>query len=186
VTVDLQTLETSLHATWMQALAGHAPSYEKALSAISGHLRAFLKRRLYSRPQDVEDLVQETLLAIHQKRHTYQSDQPLTAWVYAIARYKLIDHLRAHARRDCKHDDIDDWAEQLWVSDDNDAGNAQRDVHQLLSELPEKQRVPIEHTKLQGLSIVESAQLTGQSVAAVKVNIHRGLKTLAQKFGASP
>jgi RNA polymerase sigma-70 factor (ECF subfamily) len=72
------------------------------------------------------------------------------------------------------------------VSDDNDAGNAQRDVHQMLSELPEKQRVPIEHTKLQGLSIVESAQLTGQSVAAVKVNIHRGLKTLAQKFGASP
>jgi RNA polymerase sigma-70 factor (ECF subfamily) len=186
VTVDLQTLETSLHATWMQALAGHAPSYEKALSAISGHLRAFLKRRLYSRPQDVEDLVQETLFAIHQKRHTYQSDQPLTAWVYAIARYKLIDHLRAHSRRESKHDDIDDWADQLWANDDALASDAQRDVHQLLSELPDKQRLPIEHTKLQGLSIAESAQLTGQSEAAVKVNIHRGLKALAQKFGVTP
>jgi RNA polymerase sigma-70 factor (ECF subfamily) len=55
-----------------------------------------------------------------------------------------------------------------------------------LSELPDKQRVPIEHTKLQGLSIAEAAQLTGQSEAAVKVNIHRGLKALAQKFGVTP
>ena len=183
---SLATLEAQLHSLWMQSLDGDSACYERVLTLLSGYLRSFLRNRLQSRLSDVEDLVQETLMAIHQKRHTYQSDQPLTAWVYAIARYKLIDHLRAHSRRDSKHDDIDDWAEQLWANDDAQASDAQRDLHQVLSELPDKQRLPIEHTKLQGLSIAESAQLTGQSEAAVKVNIHRGLKALAQKFGASP
>mgnify|MGYP000588349336 CR=1 FL=1 len=182
----MQNIELELHALWMQAQTGDAASYTQLLRTLSVYLRNFLRRRLFSRHQDIEDLVQETLLAIHQKRHTYLPDQPLTAWVYAIARYKLIDHLRAHSRRESKHDDIDDWAEQLWANDDAQASDAQRDLHQVLSELPDKQRLPIEHTKLQGLSIAESAQLTGQSEAAVKVNIHRGLKALAQKFGVTP
>jgi DNA-directed RNA polymerase specialized sigma24 family protein len=72
----------------------------------------------------------------------------------------LIDHFAPFAPR--KYTDIDDWAEQLWVDNDNEARDASRDVHQLLSELPDKQRLPIEHTKLQGLSIAEAAQLTGR------------------------
>ena len=182
----LQAIEDELHALWLQALEGDAVCYERALTLISGHLRRFLKNRMQSQPSDIEDLVQETLLAIHQKRHTYQVAQPLTAWMYAIARYKWIDHLRAHGRREALHDDIDDWADVLSVHGDHEVAHSHRDLNHLLSTLPANQRQAIEHTKLQGLSIVQTAALTGQSEAAVKVNVHRGLKTLATQWREKP
>lgn len=180
---SLHTIEAQLHSLWMRSLNGDSTSYERALTLLSGYLRSFLNKRLQSQASDVEDLVQETLMAIHQKRHTYQSDQPLTAWVYAIARYKWVDHLRAHGRRENLHDDIDDWADTLSVDGGTEASDAQRDLEQVLADLPPKQREAIEHTRLHGLSITETAQLTGQSEASVKVNVHRGLKALMAKWG---
>ena len=179
---SLQTIETELHAVWMQSLLGDAASYQRALTLMSGHVRRFLQKRMQSQSSDVEDLVQETLMAIHQKRHTYQSDQPLTAWMYAIARYKWIDHLRAHGRREALHDDIDDWSEVLAASSETEVADSRRDLSHMLTLLPDKQRLAIEHTKLRGLSITETATLTGQSEAAVKVNVHRGLKALATQW----
>lgn len=181
---SLQTHEAELHAAWMQSLQGNAASYRRALGLMSGHVRRFLQKRMQSQLSDVEDLVQETLMAIHQKRHTYQTDQPLTAWMYAIARYKWVDHLRAHGRREGLHDDIDDWSDTLAVDSEEEASDAHRDLDVMLAELPAGQRDAIEHTRLQGLSIAETAQRTGQSEALVKVNIHRGLKTLMAKWGA--
>ncbi len=183
---SLQTNEVELHALWQQAQQGNAACYSRALKVISGYLRRFLNRRMQSQPSDVEDLVQEILLAIHQKRHTYLSVQPLTAWMYAIARYKWIDHLRAHGRREALHDDIDDWSEVLSVSGNAEVADSQRDLDHMLTFLPDKQRLVIEHTKLQGLSITETATLTGQTEAAVKVNVHRGLKALANQWRGKP
>ena len=183
---SLQTIELQLHALWLQAQEGDAASYARALKVISGYLRRYLNRRMQSQPSDVEDLVQETLLAIHQKRHTYQSEQPFTAWMYAIARYKWIDHLRAHGRREALHDDIDDWSEVLAASSETEVADSRRDLSHMLTLLPDKQRLAIEHTKLQGLSITETATLTGQSEAAVKVNVHRGLKALATQWREKP
>lgn len=180
--VDLQTMETSLRLLWREAVAGNTKSYTRFLHQLSGHVRAFLRKRLAARPDAVEDLVQEILLAVHQKRHTYQSSQPLTAWIFAIARYKWIDHLRSHNRTQALHDDIDDWADQLWTDADSEAQDASKDLHTLLAGLPEKQRLCIEHAKLEGHSIADIARRLGQTESAVKVNIHRGLKTLAQKF----
>jgi len=180
---SLHTIESQLHALWMRSLQGDSACYESALTLLGAYLRRFLRKRLQSQPSDVEDLVQETLMAIHQKRHTYQTDQPLTAWVFAIARYKWVDHLRAHGRREKLHDDIDDWADTLTADNDTEARDAQHDLTQVLADLPSKQRTAIEHTRLQGLSITETAQLTGQSEASVKVNVHRGLKTLMAKWG---
>jgi len=182
---SLQAIEDHLHSLWMRSQNGDRSSYEQVLKLLSAYLRSFLRRRMQSQRGDVEDLLQEVLMAIHQKRHTYQSDQPLTAWVYAIARYKWVDHLRAHGRRESLHDDIDDWAETLAVDGNQEVSDAQRDLQQMLSDLPLKQRQAIEHTRLQGLSITETAQLTGQSEAAVKVNVHRGLKALMAKWGGS-
>ena len=176
-------IEKQLHDLWTQSLQGDSACYERALSLLSGHLRSFLRKRLPSQSSDVEDLVQETLMAIHLKRHTYQSDQPLTAWVYAIARYKWVDHLRTHGRRESLHEDIDDWADSLTADNDAHASETQRDLGQMLAALPAKQRAAIEHTRLQGLSISETARLTGQSEASVKVNVHRGLKALMAKWG---
>lgn len=181
----LNQLEVELHALWLRANAGDSAAYAQVLKRLGAHLRGFLKRRMHNSSSDVEDLVQEALLAIHQKRHTYQTDQPLTAWVHAIARYKWVDHWRGQGRRGLLHDDIDDWADHLWATNDHDAQDAHRDLHRLLSGLPERQRVAIEFTKLEGLSISETADRTGQSEAAVKVNIHRGLKALAQQWSRS-
>ena len=126
--------------------------------------------------------MQDTLLAVHNQRHTYRADQPVTAWVHAIARYKLIDLLRSRSVREALHDPIDEDME-LFAASDTDATDARRDVAVLLDQLPDNQRLPIMHTKLEGLSVAEAAAATGMSESAVKVGVHRGLKALAALMG---
>ena len=170
--------ESRLRALLLRGLAGENPAYHQFLQELSGFLRAFLRGRLARLPNEVEDLVQETLLAIHNQRHTYDAAQPLTAWVHAIARYKMVDMLRRHAVRDALHDPLDDDLAVFAVSD-NDAGDVHRDLMHLLAQLPDGQRLPIQYMKLEGRSVVETARLTGLSESAVKVAVHRGLKKLA-------
>jgi RNA polymerase sigma-70 factor (ECF subfamily) len=178
-------IETELRGLFLRGQGGDGAAYHAFLQRLSGHLRAFLARRLFGWPDEVEDLVQECLLAMHNQRHTYQSDQPLTAWVHAIARYKLIDLLRAKSVREALHEPLDDELE-VFAESATEASDARRDLDGLLATLPPRQRLPIVHVKLQGLSVAEAAQLTGMSESAVKVGIHRGLKALASKIkGAS-
>ena len=173
--------ERQLQTLFIQGLGGNAAAYHDFLKALSGHLRAYFRRRLFQLPDDVEDLVQETLLAVHNQRHTYRSDQPLTAWIHAIARYKFVDLLRARSTRESLNDPLDD--ELLLFAESNiDAIEAKKDVNKLLAELPERQRLPIVHVKLEGLSVAETAKQTGMSESAIKVGIHRGLKALAEKM----
>ena len=166
----------------IRALAGDEPAYHEFLQALSAHLRSFLQKRLASLPDEVEDLVQESLLAIHNQRHTYDTRQPVTAWIHAIAKYKLIDLLRRRERRDLLTDSLDDDAGQFELASPGNAAaasDARRDLGKLLEQLPAGQRLPIVHMKLEGLSVAETARLTGMSEAAVKVGVHRGLKAMA-------
>ncbi|RIX81962.1 sigma-70 family RNA polymerase sigma factor [Acidovorax cavernicola] len=173
--------EPVLHALLIQALDGDAVAYREFLQRMADHLRKFIGRRLFAWPDDVEDLVQECLLAMHSQRHTYQPSQPVTAWASGIARYKLIDLLRARASREMRHVPIDDW--ELFAESTTEAHEAKNDVLVLLKDLPERYRLPIIHVKLEGLSIAEAARLLGMSAAAVKVGIHRGLKLLSETMG---
>ncbi|CAK16028.1 sigma-70 family RNA polymerase sigma factor [Pseudomonas entomophila] len=175
----LSTRESQLQALLLQGLAGDTFAYRQFLTALAAHIRGFLRRRLPQHPAEVEDLLQEVLLAVHNARHTYQARQPLTAWVQAIARYKLADHLRSHARREARHDLLDDDSE-LFAASDEQPAQASRDLGKLLGQLPDRQRLPIVHVKLEGLSVEETAQITGLSSSAVKVGIHRGLKALGK------
>jgi RNA polymerase sigma factor (sigma-70 family) len=170
--------ELRLHALFVQGLDGDAKAYRQFLQATASHLRAFLRRRLGSWPDEVEDLVQESLLAIHNQRRSYDTGVPLTAWMHAIARYKLIDWLRRHARQGSLHDPLDE-ADALFAGADDDAADARRDVLTLLATLPDKQREAIVYTKLDGLSVREAAGAMQTSEASVKVAVHRGLKALA-------
>lgn len=174
----LSEREAQLHSLLLRGMAGDALAYRDFLAALAVHLRGFLRRRLAQRPEEVEDLLQEVLLAVHNARHTYQAGQPLTAWVQAIARYKLADHFRGFARRDALHDPLSD-DDALFGEGDEEASDARRDLDRLLEQLPERQRLPIVHVKVEGLSVEEAARLTGMSGSAVKVGIHRGLKALA-------
>jgi RNA polymerase sigma-70 factor (ECF subfamily) len=173
--------EERLKGLLVRGLGGDAAAYHRFLVELSAHLRAFLRRRLARLPDEVEDLVQETLLAVHNQRHTFDPAQPLTAWVHAIARYKLVDCLRRRGRGDYATEPLDDDLDALSTAD-ADAAEARRDLAQLLEALPDRQRLPIVYVKVQGLSVAETARLTGMSESAVKVGVHRGLKALAAKI----
>jgi RNA polymerase sigma-70 factor (ECF subfamily) len=162
----------------LRGLNGDAAAYHAFLRELCAQLRAFLRRRLTGMPDDVEDIVQETLLAVHNQRHTYDAAQPLTAWAGAIAKYKMIDFLRRHGRRERLAEPLDEAAELMHAKDDR-AGEARRDITKLLDALPERQRLAIVYVKLEGRSVLEAARLTGMSQSAVKVGVHRGLKALA-------
>jgi RNA polymerase sigma-70 factor (ECF subfamily) len=174
----LSASEDRLRDLLLRGLGGDNAAYHVFLRELSAHLRAFLRGRLSRLPDDVEDLVQETLLAVHNQRHTYDAGQPLTAWIHAIARYKLVDLLRRRAGREALNDPLDDEPD-IFARSDSEAADARRDLAKLLAQLPDRQRLPIMHMKLEGLSVAETAHATGMSEAAVKVGVHRGLKALA-------
>jgi len=127
--------------------------------------------------------VQETLLALHNRRHTYQTTQRLTPWLYAIARYKLVDLLRAQSPRRRLEVSLDDDGAGELVPADASPAESRRDLLKLLETLPDRQRLPIVLVKLEGRSVVEAAAATGMSESAIKVGIHRGLKKLAVEAG---
>ena len=183
---DVQASEALLRDGFLRGLSGDAAAYQGFLQALAGRLRGFFRKRLAGLPDDVEDLVQETLLAVHNQRHTYEDGQPLTAWVHAIARYKMVDLLRRRSVRESLHEPLDEASEFFAASesgeDSHAAQDAKRDVAQLLETLPDRWRLPIVCVKLEGLSVAEAAAKTGLSESAVKVGVHRGLKALAAKL----
>jgi RNA polymerase sigma-70 factor (ECF subfamily) len=160
----------------VRSLGGDSAAYATLLRRLNGHLRAYYLRRLGSgRAADAEDLLQETLIAMHARRSTYDTSRPFTAWVHAIARYKLIDHFRRNLRR--AEEPLDD-VDSLFSSSDSNSIDAKIDVDRLLRRLPEKTRRLVRDVKISGLSTVEAAQRNKISESAVKVTVHRALKSL--------
>lgn len=170
--------ESRLKPLWLRAQAGDDAAYRQGLALLAARLRGYFKRRLTGLPDEVEDLVQETLLALHLQRGTYDPALPVSAWALAIARHKLVDLWRRRGRRESLHEAIDDVDEQLLAAETAEAGAA-RDLQVLLQTLPLAQRQAIELTKLEGLSVIEAAERTGATPSAIKVQVHRGLKRLA-------
>lgn len=175
---QLGTVESELKALWLQAQAGDETAYRDVLGRIARLLRAYLRRRMAGSLDDVEDLVQECLLALHLQRASYDSTLPLSAWVYAISRHKLIDFWRRNKRYGALNDSIDDVDEMLLAGEANEA-TSHVDLARLLGALPDAQRRAIELTKLEGLSVAEAAARIGMSEGAVRVQVHRGLKRLS-------
>jgi len=176
----MTTQEIELKALMLASLEGDSASHRALLDGLSRRLRAYYKGKLarFGRGAvEAEDLVQEAVLAIHLKRHTYDPAEPLTAWVHAIARYKLIDFLR-RTRKSISDVPIEE-ADTIMAHDDNVDAESTYDVRRLMEQLPKNMRCSIEAVKLDGLSIAEAAKLCGISEPGVKMSIHRGLKTLA-------
>ncbi len=154
------------------AQAGNAGVYRRLLVELRDWLQRYYSRRLP--PAMVDDAVQDTLLAVHEKRHTYDPARPFGPWLAAIARYKWIDRLRAMkaAPTEALTDDIP-------VAGHEDAVADEYSLERLLSTLKPAQAEVIRLVKLEGLSIQEASARTGQSMSLVKVNIHRGLGRLS-------
>lgn len=170
--------ESGLRPLWLRAQSGDEAAYRDALGRIAARLRGYLRRRMQRLPDDVEDLVQETLLALHLQRGSYDPAVPVSAWVLAIARHKLVDLWRRRGRREALHEPLDelDEADLPSVAAEGSAG---RDLERLLDALPAAQRLAILLTKIEGLSVAEAACRAGASESAIKVQVHRGLRRLA-------
>lgn len=176
----MSTDEAELKALMLASLDGDAASHSALLQRLSRRLRAYYRGKLSGIGRgtaETEDLVQEALLAIHNKRFTYSPEEPLTPWVHAIARYKLIDFLRR--TRPSRADVPIDEADNVLADDDNIVAESKYDLKRLLQRLPNNMRNAIQAVKLDGQSIAEAAIQFGMSESAVKVSIHRGLKALA-------
>jgi RNA polymerase sigma-70 factor (ECF subfamily) len=166
--------ETHLKGWMLAGLDGDAASHSALLRALVPILRAFYRRRLRGSDDDIEDLVQETLIAVHERRGTFDRDRQVSAWLFAIARYKLVDHFRRSGRTVPLDDE-----EAFAVAGNAEASLACIDVERLLDTLPAKQSRSIRATKIEGLSIAEAASAAGIGESDVKVSVHRGLKALA-------
>lgn len=174
-------MEARLRALMLKALDGDANAYRMLLEELRRILRPYFARRLNpALAANGDDLVQETLMAIHTRRLTYDRNQPLTAWVHAIARYKLIDHFRRNKLRATVP--LEDDA-AIFANDETGDVTARMDVEAALSTIPARPAELIRQVRLEGASIAEAATRTGMSESAVKVSIHRGLKSLAARFG---
>lgn len=170
--------EAQLKGWMVRGLDGDAAAQNALLSAMAPLLRSFFGRRMRGAGDDVEDLVQEALIAIHMRRASYDRDRPFTAWAYAVARYKMIDHFR----RTRQHVPFEGLEEILAAEGFADATSAKIDVDAMLGEISPKQARAIRATKIEGLSVAEAAEAAGMSEADVKVSVHRGLKALAARL----
>jgi RNA polymerase sigma factor (sigma-70 family) len=159
------------------SLNGDAAAHGALLRALLPVLRGYFMRRIGALG-DVEDLVQETLIAVHRKRASYDPARPFGPWLFAVARYKMIDSIR----RQRPHVPLDGLEDMLGDGGFEDSVSAKLDVEAMLATLPPKQAAMIRDTRIEGLSTAEAAARRDVSESDVKVSVHRGLKALGERL----
>lgn len=163
---------------------GDRKAYETLLRAILPYIRSVV-RSLHSRPERAEEVTQEVLLTVHRVRHTYDPARPFRPWLAAIARRRAIDALRRQRRTEI-HEIFDEYAYETFA---DAAANRHAEMpttaeglRAAIANLPAQQREAVQLLKLRGLSLAEASAETGKSIAALKVNMHRAVKTLRQRL----
>ena len=168
-----------LAALLRAAIAGDEACYARFLGEVAKLVRGLVRRKLGAASMETEDIVQETLLAIHNKRHTWRHDAPVMPWVRAIARYKVVDTFRRRGRR--IEVDIADFAETLAAEEEETV--SAREIARAVDGLAPGQRRVVRAISIEGHSISETAQALGMKETAVRVAYHRGLAAIAARFG---
>ena len=186
-----QRQQQQQEAAWVQlmraAQAGDARCYEQLLRAVTPFIRN-LARRYCRQPDLAEDVVQDVLLTVHRIRHTWDPNRPFSPWLASIAARRGIDRIRRDSRIS-RHEVSDELAVETFASPEanNDSGalRAVEAIEPLLAALPERQRRALEAVKIRGLSVAQAASESGQSVGALKVNVHRAVKALRKLAGTA-
>jgi RNA polymerase sigma-70 factor (ECF subfamily) len=164
---------------WMvRAQAGDQQAYRRLLEDVRDGLGGFLGRRLAD-PDDVADVLQETLLAVHRARHTYDPARPFGPWLLAIARHALVDHVRRASRRGAREVSEDLLPRHAMAAE----AEGSPDLGAALARLPPAQREAFEMLKLDGLSVRVAAERAGTTPGALKVRAHRAYKALQALLG---
>lgn len=164
------------------ALRGDEAAYNAFLRRAAALVRRAVGHRLKSSwPSGIEDTVQETLLAIHLKRHTWRTAEPILPWLATIARYKAIDACR---RRGVRVElPVEDFAEVLAGPDETHGFEDAQHIEMAVGTLSGGQQRVVRSIALEGRSISETAQALDMKETAVRVAFHRGLSAIAQRFG---
>ena len=185
-TVGADQIEEPWARMMRAAMAGNEAIYRQLLEDISRSVRA-RARGSFSRSRigdaDVEDVVQETLLAVHLKRDTWNGSRPLAPWVAAIARNKIIDAMRkrgAHRFEPIEH------FETVLAAPDGEDPHARSDAERLLEQLAPRQRDIVRSISLEGRSIAATAARLSMTEVAVRVALHRAIKALAAAWRSAP
>lgn len=171
------------------AQAGDRRAYERVLADSVGLIRGVARHR--GVPLDsLDDVVQETLLSVHRVRHTYDPARSYDAWLAAIASRRAIDALRSHGRRSRHEADAEHAIDRVPGGDDASAASERAQGGRLLraaiAKLPPGQREAVEQMGLKERSLAEASVETGRSTGALKVNLHRALKTLRDRLHGGP
>ena len=158
-----------------EAQRGNAEAYRALLDDIGPELMSFLRARV-ANPQDVQDLYQETFLALHRARHTYEAPRPVEPWLFAIAEHLVARHMRRHRARMGREVLVDALPAQAM----EDNGHARLEWRRALDRLPPAHREAIELVKLEGLSTEAAAARAGTTPGAFRVRAHRAYRALRQ------
>ena len=124
-----------------------------------------------------EDVLQEVLLAIHLKRHTWREDAAIRPWLFALTRHKIVDAFRARGRR--VHVPLEDFSETLPAPHEADPTEA-GDMERMLERLEPRAADIVRAVGLQGRSFGETAARHAMSEGAVRVALHRALRRLSE------
>jgi RNA polymerase sigma-70 factor (ECF subfamily) len=171
----------NLAALMRQSLNGDKHAYAEILQETSRFLRPFLAKRL-SFTNEVDDLLQEILISIHKARHTYEGKRPYKPWVYAIAKFRLQDHLRTHYADQLHHaDDISELEDYLHENV-TESAITYESISGEVEKLPQKQATILQLMHQEGYTAKEVAKKLGMNESAVKVAAHRAYRVLRQKL----
>ena len=176
---------------WGELLAaaqkGDVAAYHLFLTSITPFIRSLIRKRDWH-SDGVDDVVQDVLLTVHRIRHTYEPGRPVKPWLAAISARRSIDAMRRRGRIGAKeiHDEVayETFADSQ--ANQEEAGDPGREIARMTNGLSRGQKEAIELVKLREMSLVEASSASGQSVASLKVNIHRAIKKMRANLSKDP
>jgi len=169
------------------AQRGDAGSYRRFLNAIIPFVRAIARRRCWSEDM-TDDVVQDVLLTVHRVRHTYQPGRPVEPWLAAIVIRRSIDATRKRGhigRREVFNEVAYETFADPRAKEPLDA-DASRTLARMTESLPRGQNEAIILVKIREMTLAEASLASGQSIALLKINIHRAMKKLRLNLVKDP
>lgn len=186
VGLDVEPAARELDWSILMARAqdGDRVAYRRLLLEIAPYLRSLAARR-HSNPSEIEDAVQDVLLTVHSIRHTYDPARPFRPWLITIASRRFIDRLRKQGRKRAREVPLSVEHEEVSGMESSPEEEAdRRELATAIGTLPPAQQEAVRLLRLRELSVKEAAKISGMSVASLKVNVHRALKSLRRKLVA--
>jgi len=177
--MSVEDFETKLRQLYLEAMTGDKASYELFLELSSVMIKRYLLKLggKFADIQSIEDLLQEVLITLHEKKHTYLPDRPLLPWVYAITRHRYIDYYRSKKRKPDMVSIDSDFEQRFELAETEQ----EHSIDEVMALLTPKQKQMLMMIKVEGQSYVEAAETLSMSVPAVKVAVHRIIKALKGK-----